>query len=134
MNTFFPKDNDRKHTSNQQNSGWRKRGFLKMWWWHLPHLQTLIPLKIFGRPWKYIWEVWWSQRKKMTLWKESMPFGRLWRKCAKYIDHVHRVIPDVILNYGGPTQFWKTGLDEEPRLCKWSIPLTRLTLCQNQIW
>uniref|UniRef100_A0A8W8LKA6 Transposase Tc1-like domain-containing protein n=1 Tax=Magallana gigas TaxID=29159 RepID=A0A8W8LKA6_MAGGI len=23
-------DNDRKHTSNQQNSGWRKRGFLKM--------------------------------------------------------------------------------------------------------
>lgn len=26
-------------------------------------------------------------------------------KCAKYIDHVHRVIPHVILNCGGPTQF-----------------------------
>lgn len=56
MNTFFSKDNDRKHTSNQQNSGWRKRGFLKMWWWHLPHLQNLIPLKIFDRPWKHIFE------------------------------------------------------------------------------
>lgn len=122
--------------ANQQNPGWRKRGFLKMWWWHLPQLQTLIPLKIFGRPWKHIWEVWWSQRKKDDLVKGIHAFWKTLtaEKCAKYIDHVHRVIPDGILNYGGPTQFWKTGLDEEPWLCKWSIPLTRLTLCQNQIW
>lgn len=26
-------------------------------------------------------------------------------KCGQYIDHVHRVIPHVILNAGGPTQF-----------------------------
>jgi hypothetical protein len=26
-------------------------------------------------------------------------------KCGKYLDHVHCVIPHVILNAGGPTQF-----------------------------
>lgn len=26
-------------------------------------------------------------------------------KCGHYIDHVHRVIPHVVLNAGGPTQF-----------------------------
>lgn len=26
-------------------------------------------------------------------------------KCGKYIDHIHRVIPHVILSSGGPTQF-----------------------------
>lgn len=26
-------------------------------------------------------------------------------QCGKYIDHVHRVIPHVILNRGGPTNF-----------------------------
>ena len=26
-------------------------------------------------------------------------------KCGKFIDHVHRVLPHVILNAGGPTQF-----------------------------
>lgn len=55
-------------------------------------------------------------------------------KCAKYIDHVHRVIPHVILNYGGPTQFWWISLDEEPWLCIWPIYLTWVTLCQNQTW
>jgi hypothetical protein len=26
-------------------------------------------------------------------------------QCSKYIDHIHRVIPHVILNRGGPTEF-----------------------------
>ena len=27
------------------------------------------------------------------------------QKCSKYIDHIHPVIPQVILNSGGPTVF-----------------------------
>ena len=36
----------------------------------------------------------------VTWWENLTP-----EKCGRYIDHIHRVIPQVILNYGGPTIF-----------------------------
>lgn len=136
MNTFFSKDNDRKHTSKLTKHWMEKKGILENVMVTPASSPDLNPIENIWSAMKTYLRSVVKPKKKDELVKGIHAFWKTLtaEKCAKYIDHVHRLIPDVILNYGGPTQFWKTGLDEEPWLCKWSIPLTRLTLCQNQIW
>ena len=52
------------------------------------------------------------QRKVKPRKKAELVGGirKFWRElsaaqCARYIDHVHKVIPEVVLNKGGPTRY-----------------------------
>lgn len=103
MNTFISKDNDRKHASKSTRQWMEEKVILENVMVTPASSPDLNPIENVWSALKSVVK----PKKKDDLVKGIHAFCKTLtaEKCAKYIDHVHRVIPHVILNYGGPTQF-----------------------------
>lgn len=99
MNTFFSKDNDRKHTSKSTKQWMEEKGILENVMVTPASSPDLNPIENIWSAMKTYLRSVVKPKKKDDLVKGIHAFWKTLtaETCAKYIDHVHRVIPDVIL-------------------------------------
>lgn len=95
MNTFFSKDNNRKHTSKSTKQWIEEKGILENVMVPPASSPDLNPIENVWSAMKTYLRGVVKPKKKDDLVKGIHAFWRTLtaEKCAKYIDHVHRVIP-----------------------------------------
>lgn len=104
---LFFQDNDSKHTSRSTKAWMEQAGIINSVMKTPASFHDLNPIE---NVWAGIKTFQQSTAKPKT--KEELVSGirSFWRtltarQCARYIDHVHRVIPQVIMNNGEATNF-----------------------------
>lgn len=105
---MFFQDNDSKHTSRSTKAWMEQAGIINSVMKTPASFHDLNPIENVWAGMKTFLQ---STAKPKT--KEELVSGirSFWRtltarQCARYIDHVHRVIPQVIMNNGEATNFW----------------------------
>lgn len=100
-------DNDSKHTSRSSKEWMREKGMLDSVMKTPASSPDLNPIENVWATMKYHLQTHVKPRTKEELvggirsfWESLTP-----EQCARYIDHIHRVIPQVIINGGAPTNF-----------------------------
>lgn len=103
----FYQDNDSKHTSRSTKEWMREKGMLDSVMKTPASSPDLNPIENVWATMKYHLQTHVKPRTKEELvggirsyWESLTP-----EQCARYIDHIHRVIPQVIINGGAPTNF-----------------------------